>query len=220
MAKLKLLIVFCCIVCGVSAQEGAKEYVSTIVDVTNNNPVKARISYQSLPYGNIVGIFHDSTFVLSIRPEQKYAVHVEAEGYLAADMELNGADEQLKKMIPLTPTGVGKLIRLESLIFAQGKSDIPKVAYAELDEVVNMLKNSTNMEVQLEGHTDFRGDSRQNMRLSERRVEATKNYLVSKGISKKRIKTKAFGGTQPLSRSNDPNTHRLNRRVEMRILKN
>jgi outer membrane protein OmpA-like peptidoglycan-associated protein len=72
----------------------------------------------------------------------------------------------------------------------------------------------------LEGHTDYLGDAKQNMRLSEERVKAVRDYLVSNGIGKSRIKTKAFGGTQPLSRDNTPEAHRLNRRVELRILKN
>jgi outer membrane protein OmpA-like peptidoglycan-associated protein len=64
------------------------------------------------------------------------------------------------------------------------------------------------------------GDAKQNMKLSEQRVEAVKDYLVDKKIHKNRIKTKAFGGTMPLSEDNTPQAHSLNRRVEVRILKN
>ena len=52
------------------------------------------------------------------------------------------------------------------------------------------------------------------------RVESVKDYLTSHGINKTRVKTKAFGGTMPLSRDNTPEAHRLNRRVELRILEN
>jgi outer membrane protein OmpA-like peptidoglycan-associated protein len=47
-----------------------------------------------------------------------------------------------------------------------------------------------------------------------------KDYIVSKNINKNRVKTKAFGGTQPLSRDDTPEAHRMNRRVELRILQN
>jgi OOP family OmpA-OmpF porin len=50
-------------------------------------------------------------------------------------------------------------------------------------------------------------------------VEAVKRYLVSKGIGKDRIKTKAFGGSQPLSNELTQEARAMNRRVEMRILK-
>ena len=76
------------------------------------------------------------------------------------------------------------------------------------------------MIIQLEGHTDYQGDESENMKLSKQRVEAVKDYLVSKGIKSKRIQTKAYGGTAPLSRDNTPEAHRINRRVELRILQN
>lgn len=76
------------------------------------------------------------------------------------------------------------------------------------------------MVIQLEGHTDYLGDPAKNLKLSQQRVDAVKGYLVSKGVNKNRIKTKAFGGTMPLSRDNTPEAHRMNRRVELRILQN
>ena len=92
--------------------------------------------------------------------------------------------------------------------------------FRELDLVVSMMRESPKMVIQLEGHTDYQGDPKENMKLSQLRVDAVKSYLQSKGVSKNRVKTKAFGGTQPLSRDNTPEAHRLNRRVELRILEN
>ena len=83
-----------------------------------------------------------------------------------------------------------------------------------------MMNDNSNMVIQLEGHTDYQGDAKENAKLSQGRVDAVKSYLVSKGIQKSRIKTKAFGGTQPLSRDDTPEAHRMNRRVELRILEN
>jgi outer membrane protein OmpA-like peptidoglycan-associated protein len=83
-----------------------------------------------------------------------------------------------------------------------------------------MLKNNPRMVIQLEGHTDNRGDAKLNMKLSQDRVTAVKTYLVSKGGNKNKIKTKAFGGTQPLSQENTEEAHALNRRVELRVLEN
>jgi len=51
-------------------------------------------------------------------------------------------------------------------------------------------------------------------------VVAVKDYLISKGAPKSKIKTKAFGGTMPLSLDNSEEGHKLNRRVEVRILQN
>lgn len=76
------------------------------------------------------------------------------------------------------------------------------------------------MVIQLEGHTDYLGDAEKNLKLSQQRVDAVKGYLTQKSINKNRVKTKAFGGTNPLSKDDTPEAHRMNRRVELRILQN
>lgn len=76
------------------------------------------------------------------------------------------------------------------------------------------------MVIQIEGHTDYLGDAVKNLKLSQQRVDAVKDYLLTKKIGKGRVKTKAFGGTNPLSRADTPEAHRMNRRVEIRVLQN
>jgi outer membrane protein OmpA-like peptidoglycan-associated protein len=115
---------------------------------------------------------------------------------------------------------VGHVMRLDNVIFPVGRSRISEESYSELDVVVEMMKENSLMVIQLEGHTDYQGNAKDNMKLSKERVESVKHYITSKGIAKNRIKTKAFGGTMPLSRDNTPEAHRLNRRVELRILEN
>jgi outer membrane protein OmpA-like peptidoglycan-associated protein len=82
------------------------------------------------------------------------------------------------------------------------------------------MKNNPTMIIQLEGHTDPQGDARKQMKLSKNRVEAVKKYLILRDVSGSRIKTVAFGGTQPISTAKTAEAHRLNRRVEMRVLEN
>jgi outer membrane protein OmpA-like peptidoglycan-associated protein len=114
----------------------------------------------------------------------------------------------------------GKVLVLKELIFQQGRAKIDQASHAELDKVVMMLNQNPNMVVQLEGHTDTRGNPKANLKLSQTRVEAVKDYLLEKKIHKSKVKTKAYGGTQPISREDTEEAHRLNRRVELRILKN
>ncbi len=111
-------------------------------------------------------------------------------------------------------------MRLNNLNFDAGRSVISSSSFSELDEVVLMLKKNPRMVIQLEGHTDTRGNANANLALSEERVKAVKSYLASKGGSKSRIKTKAFGGSMPISREDTEASHALNRRVELRILDN
>jgi len=109
---------------------------------------------------------------------------------------------------------------LGNLNFEARKAKINPESYDELNSVAKMLQDNPDMIIQLEGHTDIGGDPKASMNLSQERVNAVKDYLVSKGVSKGKVKTKAFGGTQPLSRENTEAAHKMNRRVVVRIIKN
>lgn len=203
-----------------------------ILNAATKEPVAARITYQSLPYGNKVGVQNNSTYSFPMFDKVRYSIIVEAPGYDPAKYMLDpseaNSDKKVIKDIELTKgSGVsgqrlsaGNVVRLDNLIFQVGRSRISEESYTELDVVLKMMNEYSSMVIQLEGHTDYQGNAKENMKLSQARVDAVKSYLVSKGVAKNRIKTKAFGGTAPVSRDNTPEAHRLNRRVELRILSN
>jgi OmpA-OmpF porin, OOP family len=203
-----------------------------IINAATKEPIVARISYQSLPYGNKVGVINNSSFSFPMFDSEKYSLTVEAPGYSSVKYMLDPAeannerkvirDIELSTGAPVEAKkhAVGQLMRLDNLIFQLGKAKVSPDSYEELDIIVKMMHENKTMVIQLEGHTDYQGDPKDNMRLSKERVDAVKAYLVSKDVNKVRIKTKAFGGTSPLSRDNTPEAHRLNRRVELRVLEN
>ncbi|MCU0356371.1 MAG: OmpA family protein [Cyclobacteriaceae bacterium] len=202
----------------------------TIYDAETRMPVVARITYQSLPYGSRVGVVNNSTYSFPLFLNERYSLVVEASGFNSAKYLIDPAEAAgqlvLKKDIELTKGSgsgselqQGNVVILKSLIFGVAKAKIEPESYPELDMIVNMMMENKGMVIQLEGHTDYLGDPAKNMKLSQQRVEAVRDYLVKGGVQKNRIKLKAFGGTMPLSRDNTPEGHRMNRRVELRILK-
>ena len=192
-----------------------------ITDSRTSKGIKANVRYSSIPTGSIFGRFSDSTFSFPIFGTAKYQITAEAKGYnprtVIVDPKDIGANNMVRRDIILTPSG--ETMRLNNLIFPQGKAVIDPKSFEELDEVAQMMKENSKMIIQLEGHTDNQGSSKANLKLSEDRVEAVKKYLASKGIAKDRIKTKALGGSQPLSNEMTQEARALNRRVEMRVLK-
>ncbi len=205
-----------------------------IVNAATKEPINAKISYQSVPYGNKMGFLAGNSFSFPLFDGEKYSLTVEAPGFAPSKYLLDPAeakDRRVTKDIELSLPGsvaknaetthsVGKLMRLDNLIFNVGTAKITADSYPELDEIVKMLKDNPRMIIQLEGHTDIKGDPKLNMKLSQDRVDAVKSYLITKGSTKSRIKTKAFGGTSPISRDNTEESHKMNRRVELRILEN
>lgn len=192
-----------------------------ITDSRTSKGIKANVRYSSIPTGSIFGRFSDSTFSFPIFGTAKYQITAEAKGYnprtVIVDPKDIGENNKVQRDIILTPSG--ETMRLNNLIFPQGKAVIDPKSFDELDEVAQMMKENSKMIIQLEGHTDNQGSSKANLKLSEDRVEAVKKYLVTKGIAKDRIRTKALGGSQPLSNEMTQQARALNRRVEMRILK-
>jgi OOP family OmpA-OmpF porin len=232
-AFFKLVFLFCLVTTVSVGQPPTDSLIyaeGRIINASTKEPVTAHITYQSLPYGSRIGTLNNSNYSFPMFDNEKYAIIVEAPGFAPAKYMLDPAEANAQKKvlkdIELTigtinhNHAVGHVMRLDNLIFQVGKSRISSESYEELGLLVNMMNENPNMIIQLEGHTDYQGDMKDNMRLSLERVSAVKDYLISKKVDKKRIKTKAFGGTQPLSRDNTPEAHRLNRRVEVRILEN
>jgi len=200
-----------------------------ITNAETGEPLKARIVYESLPYGNRIGVINNSVYSFPMFDREHYSITVEAPGFAPAKylLDPSAANDNNKVILHIRLSAgakamhaAGKVMRLNNLIFEVGKSRIDPESFSELDVLANLMVENPGMVIQLEGHTDFLGDSKANLKLSQQRVDAVRSYLAAKDIAKSRIKTKAFGGSQPLSRDNTPEAHRLNRRVEVRILQN
>ncbi len=239
MSKVRFLLMFVFSLISISGFcQGADSLIyaqGKIINGVTKEPIVAKISYQSLPFGSRVGLISGSSFSFPLFDNEKYSITIDAPGfatskYILDPAEANGERKVIRDIELNQPSGathnaetthtVGKVMRLDDLIFQAGSAKIASSSFQELDEVATMLKNNPRMVIQLEGHTDYIGDSKANLKLSEERVTAVKNYLVSKGSGKSKIKTKAFGGTVPLSRENTEAARQMNRRVELRVLAN
>ena len=200
--------------------------VGKVLNAETNEPVQAQLKFYRLPHGGNVGVSKvksaEGDYGLTLMKSYQYTITLTADGYLSKNEVIDTNDPKdigrILKDFFLVPTGVGQTLRLKSLIFEQSKTNITSESYDELNQLVEIMKKNPSMIIQLEGHTDYKGRASLNMKLSQSRVEAVKDYLVDKGIKPKKIKLKAFGGSQPLSRELDDKKRRINRRVEVRIL--
>ena len=135
--------------------------------------------------------------------------------YVTAD-DLNTLDGAAFSLEPLE---VGNTVSLEHVLFEQGTPVLLEDSYRELDLVVEMMKLNPEITIFLGGHTDNQGKFKANLQLSEDRVNAVTQYLVSHGISNMRISGRGYGSTKPRASNAGDETRKLNRRVEFTILK-
>ena len=126
---------------------------------------------------------------------------------------------------PLQPLDViitEKEVILNPIFFEFDKSNITQQGAFELDKLVQVMKQNEKMVILAKSHTDNRGTDAYNLALSERRANATVQYVISKGISENRISGKGMGKLEPKVDCGEQCTeeqHATNRRSEFLIVK-
>ena len=116
------------------------------------------------------------------------------------------------------PPAATKVTYAADAFFDFDKSVLKPEGKAKLDDLVGKVKG-INLEVIIAvGHTDSVGSDAYNQKLSVRRAEAVKAYLVSKGIEKNRVYTEGKGEKQPVADNRTAEGRAKNRRVEIEVV--
>ena len=116
-----------------------------------------------------------------------------------------------------TPRPVERTIILDDVLFDFDKSNIKPDAARILDRLVAFMSENKDKKAALAGHTDSIGTEAYNQRLSERRVNSVKDYVVKKGVDDGRISGQGFGETKPIADNRTAEGRAKNRRVEIKV---
>ncbi|MDP1891578.1 MAG: OmpA family protein [Gemmatimonadaceae bacterium] len=184
-------------------------------------------SYQSLHVG--ISLYRNPSHVTRIvkveAPAMIHSDSVSAEEQArrrraeAAYLALRDSLNRPRAVAPVTPSSDAALATMEEKIhFDTDKSDLTAEAQRILDEKVKVFIANPDMRIVIEGNADERATDAYNMALGQRRSEAAKAYLVSKGIDPVRIVVTSEGERQPTAAGVSPEAQALNRRAEFRLL--
>ena len=113
----------------------------------------------------------------------------------------------------------GQILTTQSILFDFGKTILRSESYKELDKIAKMLKANPAMQIELSAHTDAVGGYSANLKLSNDRANASRQYLLSKGIQADRVIAKGYGETTPVGSNQNEEGRQTNRRVEFRVIK-
>jgi outer membrane protein OmpA-like peptidoglycan-associated protein len=102
--------------------------------------------------------------------------------------------------------------------YQTGKFKVLPASYALLNQVVQVLRDYPKMKVRIEGHTDNVGGETFNLKLSQKRAESVKTYLVGKGIAEDRLESVGYGLTRPIASNRTEKGRAQNRRTEFHIV--
>ena len=107
---------------------------------------------------------------------------------------------------------------IKDLHFETGDSAIKSGSQKNLDEVVRVMEKNPDLKLEVQGYTDNQGSAEFNRDLSEKRAQAVRSYIVSKGVDKDRITAKGYGIENPAASNDTPEGRAKNRRVELKPL--
>jgi outer membrane protein OmpA-like peptidoglycan-associated protein len=102
--------------------------------------------------------------------------------------------------------------------FAPAKSRILKNSYELLRQVARAMKDAPGVRIRVEGHTDNVGSSATNLKLSQRRAEAVRKFLIGQGVLPRQLVAVGYGSKRPLESNRARAGKAANRRVEFRMI--
>lgn len=198
-----------------------------IVDVSDPNPVN--VDTRTNPAAN--------DFAFTLAPDKSYVVIAERQGYESDTVRFNttGVKKTTKVEKKLTlrtkrpPKKEKRIItrnepiRLNSIYYDFDKADILPDAEKDLQFLVNLMNQYPDMKIELSSNTDAQGKDDYNEKLSQRRADSAKTWMVAKGIAPERIVAVGYGEKNILNRCKNgvecpDEEHRFNRRTEFKII--
>jgi len=114
---------------------------------------------------------------------------------------------------------------LPTVYFDSDESELSVQNRKRLSGFLNLVQNNPNIQIEISGHTDSRGDKDYNLNLSQRRIDSVLDFLIESGVDPGRITGKGYGESRLKNHCNDgtpcsEEEHAVNRRTELRLYQN
>ncbi|MFN2261234.1 MAG: OmpA family protein [Psychroflexus sp.] len=219
-----------------------QKYEGRVVEVDKNEGIpdaKVELFDENLNLLQTTTTNENGEYEFEVECDTRYIVRVSKDGYKTYEDLINSGSEyeaENRKDVEMTKgddLGVTRakqgddlsdILQLDPIYFKFDQSEITPQAEVELQKVISLLKSYKSMKIDIRSHTDSRAGDAYNKILSEKRAQATVNYIVQNGnISKNRISGKGYGETQLVNDCSNgvdctESQHALNRRSEFIIL--
>ena len=201
---------------------------TVVLDSKTNSPIETALTSVSDGEGTINNSKTTNEkglveFMIECENEIKFVVSKEGYESKILDIKLLDIDPPLLEVMldPIEELIVEEKVELSPIYFEFDKFNITNEGAFELDKLVAIMQKYPEMKIRVEAHTDNRGPSSYNLKLSENRAKSTAQYVISKGIDENRISGVGKGENEPViecSGSCSNEDHRTNRRSEFIIL--
>ena len=204
-------------------------YFATVTDGDNFQKLPdATIEVKDLSTNKVIKTIRtdaEGKIFANIPKNGNYEITASKVGYNPTRIILNTSTSgsEVKQDITIKKTQEGAIVRLDNILYEFNKFDLTKESKNELDTLAAFLKENKNVTVEVSSHTDCRGTTQYNQKLSQQRGQSCANYLVTKGVKRDVLIVKNYGESKPLNHCIDgvecsEELHRVNRRTEFQLI--
>nr|HPI79989.1 OmpA family protein [Cyclobacteriaceae bacterium] len=183
-------------------------------------PLKGIVSIIDLDEGVEVApkfLSEEGTFHFDLINKRNYLLIIQGDDFFRIEelFFLDGGAQMDREAGPIESK-----IAFESLEFENGKADILPSMHNDLDKIANFLIDHPKLGLRISGHTDSAGKEEANLKLSQDRADAIRQYLIQEfNIQEGRVEAKGYGSSMPIVKEVTDKDRQLNRRVEFEIFK-
>lgn len=197
-----------------------------ILDANTQKPLSAQIEVYEVSSDSCQRTVQvdefDGETILVVNEGQEYLIYINKDGYLFESIKVAYTQKDKAVITPqgavmLKPISVDQSKILQNIYFGFDDYNIEDRSILELKRLVAFLQANPQINIELEGHTDYVGPASYNATLSINRAKAIYDYLIAAGISATRLTYKGYGPERPLVPNDMPANRQLNRRVAFRI---
>jgi outer membrane protein OmpA-like peptidoglycan-associated protein len=198
-----------------------------VVNERTMEAVEARVIYEVLPDGTEAGIARsdpmNGDYKIILPRGKLYGYRGYAEGFYCVSKncdvtKLENYTEIEEQNLFMAPLMADQVVRLNNIFFKNKSAELKPESYPELNRFYEFMKVNKKLIIELQGHTDNKGDSTENISLSQNRAQAVADYLIKKGIKADRILVKGFGQMFPIAFNKDEEGREMNRRIEFKVI--
>lgn len=164
----------------------------------------------------------------SLEAGQDYFIAVRKKDYLGTSEDVTTKEITVEKEIKINLSLAKKSkkpIHIPNIQYEFGRAELMEISKITIDTtVLRLMIANPELIIEIQSHTDSKGNDRFNEKLSQKRAESVVNYLITKGIDSKRLKPKGYGETKPVAPnehadgSDNPEGRALNRRTDFNII--
>lgn len=145
--------------------------------------------------------FNDGTYKIILPQGARYEFLAERPGYIGIvqyrDLTSINEYEELESNLGLVPIEKGQSVETHHIFFEGNTATFTEDAYPELERFVSILENNPNIKIEIGGHTNNLKSATENLKLSEERAQAVKEYFEKQGIHPLRLLALGYGSVKP-----------------------